>query len=116
LWELIFAANNGDKAAWTELMKMKTVMGDNAYNHFIESRPGFLAMPNGRANDNDAERAHQAAAAQLALAAHDRWAAGGTQVVLANDPDFATRMQAQAGELIGMIDQGIQADAAYFPA
>jgi hypothetical protein len=115
LWELIFAANNGDKAAWTELMKMKIVLGDNNYLHFIESRPGFLAMPGAGNNASEAEHALQDGAAKLALAARDRWKAGQTQVVLANDPDYATRIKAQVGEILGVLDQGIQQAAAYFP-
>lgn len=111
-WDMMFAANNGDKAAWTELAQLKLAYPGQAWDNFAERRPMWL-MPDYVARQPAQEQREQDRLATEMLAARDRWAAGGTQVTLANDPDYATKVQAQMQHVAGLFDRTIQAEGAY---
>jgi hypothetical protein len=113
IYELIFAANKGDEAAWTELARIEAL----GYDHvkFVEERPSLLASPEFAAKQPMGVVQENERIASLVLQARDRWKAGGTQVTYANDPQLQAKTKATYAEAVKEYDLRIAAIAAYLP-
>ncbi|MDB5101728.1 MAG: hypothetical protein JWM80_6149 [Cyanobacteria bacterium RYN_339] len=94
IWELMLAANTGDKAAWTELAQLQLEGYD--VEDFLERRSYYVYDPVAYQVHHTPENEKiNARLAERVQASRDRWKAGGTEVVLAGDPQLAAKTQAK---------------------